>query len=103
MILNYYDILSAAGIIPSFMATGLNLSGVIGARVYISLSLKLSMLIIVPAIVTILLALLNSWISIIFLVATFILIIFSYVYLAVIVDELSHNERVVDELLRTKQ
>lgn len=100
MILNYSDILDAATIIPSFMATGLNLSGVIGTKHYATLSLKLSMLIVIPALITIFLSILSSWVSIVFLLITFMLIVFSYVHLAFIVDGLSHNEMAVDNLMK---
>jgi hypothetical protein len=102
MIPSYSSILDVATIVPSFMATGLNLSGIIGNKHYASLSLKLSMLIIFPTIITILLSIFSSWISIIFLIITFILIFYSYIYLAVIVDDYSHSVRAVDDLGRNK-
>ncbi|MEM0156206.1 MAG: hypothetical protein QW597_06395 [Thermoplasmataceae archaeon] len=102
MMPSYSSILDVATFVPSFMATGLNLSGIIGNKHYASLSLKLSMLIIFPAIITILLSLFNSWISIIFLIVTFILILYSYIYLAIIVDDYAHSARAVDELTSSK-
>ena len=100
--MNYSNIIDAATIAPSFLSFGISAGTSIKYRYYAGVSFLLSILIIIPALITIMLAILDNWVSFIFLAITFIIIIFSYAYVALLIERFLRAEEAVNQILRKK-